>query len=403
MSDALPDIPGCRHVQRLGNGRVHLYHDVGADRDVAVKLFGGVAPAAVRERLLAESKALSGYPNIVPVHRIGETQAGHLYVQMDYCPHGPISRTLSVEQALDLGVQLASALHTAHERGIAHRNIKPGNILLDEHRMPCLSDIGLSGRSPLWSAPEVLGSGTFNVRADVFSLGATLWHLLVGHSPFVVPNGDNTRATVEQRIMHGSPRPTGRAPRAMEELLRAAMAVNPFARPASAEELAVALQEIQRSAGVAETPLTPAVVVSTAPAAPPKRRWPLYTGVGVLAAAAAAAGVFLLPGGNSPELTPPVQPQNAGGDQQTQSGLPGAVSVKADRVDDGTVKFSWTYTGGLATDTFVWRTNDGLKTGVVTVPSVELPAAGVLCIEVKVVRADGSNSAGVFSPEGCSS
>ncbi|GLZ31718.1 kinase [Lentzea sp. NBRC 105346] len=398
MTEELPEIPGFRYVRPLGKN-VHLYRD--NQHEVAVKLL--VDPPRV-----AEIKTVLGlkHPEIVEVHRAGRTRLGLLYLVMKHYERGDLAALapLPVDRVLQIGVEIAGALQAAHDVGIAHRDVKPANILMDEVGNVCLTDFGVLGRDRLpWTAPEVISNGHHGVPADIFSLGATLWHLVVGHSPFVVPHGNNTRAVLEQRILHGSPRPTGRAPRSFEELLRQAMALDPAARPASAKEFVARLREIQRETGPVEE-VSAAEVVHVGPPAPKKKsRWPLYAGVGAVAAGVIVTSVILLPGNKTlpPAATSTnVQPQNAG----SQSALPGRANVVAMRIDANTLRFTWTYKSQLPNDSFVWRTNDELKTGTVDAPQVDLYAPGALCVEVKVVRADGSNATSDdWSPEGCGS
>jgi eukaryotic-like serine/threonine-protein kinase len=439
MTEGLPEIPGLRHVERIGRGRfstVHRYHDSRVDRDYAVRVLGDVAPQ-VRERFVAEAKAvaeLGNHPNILPVHQVGETHDGHLYVAMQYCAAPSSGAPQSVERVLEIGVQVACALQTAHEHHVAHRNIKPANILVDENEVPLLTDFGTAARSHClpWSAPEIIeASGRGGVSAEVFALGGTLWHLLTGHSPFVVPHGDNSRSVIESRILHGSPRPTGRAPRSLEEVLRRAMAPNPLARYRSAGELATELQNVQRELSAIPTPLVldaapvtvlerPAAVETTGrhqrvpdplfvaqmpsgPSAPRKPRWPMYAAASALGAAAITVGVILLTPnagdeGPGPKINSGNQPQNAGADKQ----LPGKPVITATRLGAGTLRFTWTYTEQQSGDTFTWRTTDGLKNGTATAPELDLASTGVLCVEVKVVRADGTTSPD-WSEQGCGS
>ncbi|MFS8096790.1 serine/threonine protein kinase [Lentzea alba] len=393
MTEELPEIPGFRYVRPLGK---NVHHYRGQDGEVAVKLL--VDPPRVNE---IRTVAGLSHPGIVPVHRAGRTRAGLPYLVMRYYPDGDSAAAapLPFERVVEMGVQLADALHAAHQAGVVHRDVKPANVLLDERGQVCLTDFGTTGRDRLpWTAPEVISSGAHGVRADVFSLGATLWHLLVGHSPFVVPRGSNTRAAIEQRILQAGPRPTGRAPQPMEALLRHAMAADPAARPVSADEFAQRLRHIHQSAPTAGLE---AVVVPAASDAPTRRRprWPLYAGAAAVAAGVVVASTFLMPDKGSLPAPVGAQPKSQEG---AQVGVSGKAVVSVTRVNPKTLRFTWTYPDAQAGDKFVWRTNDELKTGTVDVPSVELAASGTLCVEVRVVRADGSNASDrTWSPEGC--
>lgn len=392
MTEQLPEIPGFRYVRPLGKN-VHLYR--GPEGEVAVKLL--VDPPRVAD---IRTVAGLGHPGIVTVHRAGRTRAGLLYLVMRCYPEGDLAAAapLPFGRVVEIGIGVADALHAAHQAGVVHRDVKPANVLLDEHGGVYLTDFGTTGRDRLpWTAPEVISGGAHGVRADVFSLGATLWHLLAGHSPFVVPRGDNSRAAIEQRILHSGPRPSGRAPQPLEVLLRQAMAADPAARPASADEFAQRLRRIHDES--APTTALDAVVVPADPPARRRPRWPLYAGTAGAAAAVVVTSTLLLRDNGSLQAPVAAQPQNTAGAQGVPSGK---AVVTATRVNPGTLRFTWTYPSPQSGDKFVWRTNDELKTGTVDVPSIELHASGALCVEVRVVRADGSNASDrAWSPEGC--
>ncbi|PWK83625.1 serine/threonine protein kinase [Lentzea atacamensis] len=393
MTEELPEIPGFRYARPLGKN-VHLYRS--PDGEVAVKLLADPPRAGEIRTVLG-----LGHPGIVVVHRAGRTRAGLLYLVMKHYSNGDLAALapLPVERVLDIGLQIADALQAAHRAGVVHRDVKPANVLLDEAGNACLTDFGVLGRDRLpWTAPEVITSGFYSVRADVFSLGATLWHLLVGHSPFVLPRGDNSHAALEQRILHGSPPPTGRAPRPLELLLRQAMTADPAVRPASAEAFALRLREIYHETAPAGSTVD-AVVTPADPRPRRRSRWPVYASAAAVAAGVVGtSGVLWLKDDSLPQQNPVAQPQNAG----AEAGPSPKVTVSVTRVNRETLRFSWTYQSPLAGDTFAWRTNDDLKSGTVETPSVDLYAPGALCVQVRVVRADGSNASDqTWSPEGC--
>ena len=170
---------------------------------------------------------------------------------------------MSVSEAVATGIKLASAIETAHRSGILHRDIKPSNVLVTTYSEPALTDFGIAGRmhdtdadtdvriSYPWSPPELLdGRSNGSVASDVYSLGATIWNLLVGRSPFSIPSGDNSSRALTARILHSSPPRTQRpdVPPALDLLLQQCLAKDPRHRPASALELARGLQR-DRGAG----------------------------------------------------------------------------------------------------------------------------------------------------------
>ena len=178
---------------------------------------------------------------------------------------------MSVEEVLRTGIQLASAVETAHRAGIIHRDIKPANVLVSQYGQPGLTDFGIAGRgghaedvdedvgvSVPWSPPEVLyGQSNGDARSDVYSLAATLWHLLVGRSPFEQPGGDNSAYALMPRIRAVPVPPTGRAdvPVSLERLLGHAMAKDPGSRPQTALELARGLQAVEQEQRLPRTPV----------------------------------------------------------------------------------------------------------------------------------------------------
>ncbi|GGM76333.1 kinase [Lentzea pudingi] len=389
MTEELPEIPGFRYVRPLGKN-VHLYR--AADGEVAVKLL--VDPPRVAE---IRTVAGLGHPGIASADRAGRTRAGLPYLVMRYFPDGDLAAAapLPFARVLEIGIDLADALHAAHQAGVVHRDVKPANVLRGERGQVYLTDFGTTGGDHLlWSAPEVISSGAHSVRADVFSLGATLWHLLTGYSPFVVPRGDNSRAAITQRILLGATRPSGRAPQPLEDLLRQAMSADSAVRPASAGEFAERLQGIREES--APTAALAAVVVPADVPAREKARWPVYAGVAGAVAVVGMTSALLMQDKGSLEVPAGAQPGSA-----AESGATGTAVVTATRVNPQTLRFAWSYPSPQSGDTFVWRTNDELKTGTVTEPSVELPASGTLCVEVRVVRAGGNAEARDWSPEGC--
>ena len=195
------------------------------------------------------------------------------YLVMRYCPPPDLgmrvrSNPMAVVDAVSTGIKLASAIETAHRSGILHRDIKPSNVLVTTYHEPALTDFGIAGHiadvagesdvriSYPWSPPELLdGRSNGSVVSDVYSLGATIWHLLVGRSPFSIPAGDNSTRALSARILHAAPPATQRSdvPPALDRLLQQCLAKNPAHRPQSALELARSLQQIESAANWSRT------------------------------------------------------------------------------------------------------------------------------------------------------
>jgi serine/threonine protein kinase len=281
-----PEILGLRFVQPLGKGGyadVFLYEQDTPLMKVAVKvLMAEGLTDAVRRQFTAEGNAmaeLADHPSIVQVFRAGIADDGRPYLLMKYYPLpnlGVRSRReqIPVSEVLSVGIEICSAVETAHRAGILHRDIKPANILTSQYGSPGLTDFGIAatkagaeqadpeGMSIPWSPPEVLfATSPADERSDVYALATTLWHLLVGRSPFEVPGGDNSSLALMRRIHDTPPPRTGRPdmPPSLERLLQQAMAKNPALRPQSALDLARALQGVEQEQGL---PLTKIVVSS---------------------------------------------------------------------------------------------------------------------------------------------
>lgn len=193
---------------RGGMGVVYRATELALERPVALKV---VAPElagdpAFRERFLRESRLAASidHPGILPVYAAGEAD-GELYLAMRYVP-GTDLRTLleregplTPERALPLVEQVAEALDAAHARGLVHRDVKPGNVLVDSGGHCYLCDFGLtkqlgeSGATTVagrlvgtldYLAPEQIRQGEVDGRADQYALGCVLYECLAGKPPF---------------------------------------------------------------------------------------------------------------------------------------------------------------------------------------------------------------------------
>ena len=277
-----PDLPGYRFIKHIGaggNAQVYLYEQQLPKREVAVKVLNESALSeAARSRFTAEANLTAGlqHRHIVQVFDAKVTEDGRPYIVMPYYPQPNLSvrarrSHFSIADVLRVGIQIGSAVETSHRRGVLHRDIKPQNILTDSYGEPALTDFGIAtttggdgpeGLSVPWSPPEILfGTAPGDKRSDVYSLGATLWHLLVGRSPFEAPGGDNGHYALTNRIKSDPPPRTQRAdvPDSLERLLRRTMAKDPVARPQTAMELIRGLQSIEQEMRLPLTqPILPA-------------------------------------------------------------------------------------------------------------------------------------------------
>ncbi|NUL47784.1 serine/threonine protein kinase [Cellulosimicrobium funkei] len=274
-----PHIGGFRYVSLLGSGGfsdVYLYEQDRPRRKVAIKvLLSGLKTERARKSFESEANLmaqLSSHPYIVTIYEADITEDGHSYLAMEYCSRPSLDvryrrSRLGVDEVLALGIQVSSAVESAHRAGIMHRDIKPANILTTDYNRPALTDFGISGTMDMmdddagmsipWSAPEAFAGGSPDGFAmDVWSLGATLYTLLAGRSPFVRPGADNSQKELISRIAKAPLPPLNRAdmPASLELVLATAMAKNPGSRFPSAHSFALALQRVQTELGLSVTP-----------------------------------------------------------------------------------------------------------------------------------------------------
>ncbi|GAA1770655.1 serine/threonine-protein kinase [Luedemannella helvata] len=279
-----PDIPGYEYLSLLGSGGfadVFLYRQSITEARRAVKVLRREdSSEEEREQFLREARALGRlshrgqHPHIVAVHSV-EVVDGRPCLIMEYCERGSYAArvrrdgTIRVPEVLRVGVQIASALETAHLVGILHRDLKPGNLLIAADGAPKLSDFGIATVSahelteqakwfsPHYAAPEVVAAGATSPASDVYSLASTLYELLTGAPPFRVPGQADEQALRERiRSMPVPPISRGDVPADLDRLLRAAMTKDPGVRQrlvASAGEFALRLREIQQAQGYAAT------------------------------------------------------------------------------------------------------------------------------------------------------
>ena len=196
-----------RELGQGGMGTVYLAQDSGLHRQVALKILRsdlGDDPSFAKKFLEeVEVTASLAHPNIIRVFTLGE-QDGRLYLVMEHLDQPSLENRMENQtkvterDVLEIGLGIASALQFAHEEtGLIHRDIKPGNILFGRGNIPKLADFGLAAgaRSALGQQDEIWGTPYYvsperllrepeDIRSDIYSLGATLFHAIAGRPPF---------------------------------------------------------------------------------------------------------------------------------------------------------------------------------------------------------------------------
>src|SRR5262245_40277330 len=277
-----------------GMGAVYRSFHPQLNRPVAVKvILGGAADPQAHQRFLREAQVVAGlsHPNIINIFDV-DVHDGQPYIVMDFVAGGSLAKRLvsgpmPVDEAINLLIPLAEALDYAHRQGLVHRDLKPGNVLLQPDGSPVLADFGLA-RATLpdttarltatgmllgtlaYMAPEQFAASGADSRTDIYALGVLFFEMLTGRVPF---DGDSAQ------VMYGhlqQPPPAPRAlvpslPEAIERLVLRMLAKDPGARPQSAAEVAATLRAV-RAGTVATGPtiaLTLPVAVSPTSGMPP--------------------------------------------------------------------------------------------------------------------------------------
>jgi serine/threonine-protein kinase len=254
---------------RGGMGVVYKANDLKMDRLVAIKVMTAHAPGRdeYQERFLREAKSIAKmqHPNIVVVHDFGY-HAGAPYFAMEYVEGVPLDKVIASRVSLtpltkvDYIVQVCHALHYAHQLGIVHRDVKPGNIMvLEGGRRVKLLDFGIAragapsnlsksglamGTTCYMSPEQTQGRKDLDARADIFSAGVVLYELLAGKPPWT----GESDYEVMTKIIHDPVPPLAalsNRPAALDRVFDLALAKDPAARYETAEKMAQALSELE--------------------------------------------------------------------------------------------------------------------------------------------------------------
>ncbi len=223
------EIPGYQIVRQIGKGgmaTVYLAVQESLDREVAIKLMSPflAEDKTFGERFLREAKIVArlSHPNIIAVYDVG-TVDDQYYIAMQYSPGGDlksrIAQGLTEPQVVLITQQIASALQYAHDNGFIHRDVKPANVLFDQHGNACLTDFGVAKAThsatttltvagsvigtPVYMSPEQARGDNIDHRSDLYSLGIVFYEMLSGQPPF---HGDSGVSIAIKHISDPVPR-----------------------------------------------------------------------------------------------------------------------------------------------------------------------------------------------------
>ena len=254
-------------IARGGMGVVYRARQVSLNRIVALKMIlaGDFSSPAMVERFQTEAEAAARleHPNIVPIFEIGRHE-GHHYFSMRFLEGGTLTQALAGKKfesrrAAELMVKVARAVHHAHQRGILHRDLKPGNILLDAAGEPHVADFGLAKLlehdSALTQSATVLGTPSYmapeqaeghtkeaTTAVDIYSLGAIFYELLTGRPPFTGASPLDVLMQVREREPASPQALNPDLPRDLAVICLKCLEKDPVRRYGSAEALAEELQ-----------------------------------------------------------------------------------------------------------------------------------------------------------------
>ncbi|MGH7582417.1 MAG: protein kinase domain-containing protein [Gemmatimonadales bacterium] len=310
-----------REVGAGGMATVFLAHDLKHDRKVALKVLRPELAAALgSERFPREIRFVAqfNHPHILSLYDSGEVK-GFLYYVMPFVEGESLRDRLSREHQLPIAdavrilKEVADALAYSHARGVVHRDIKPGNVLLSgRHAVvtdfgvakavtaagrDSMTTVGMAVGTPHYMAPEqAMGQGEIDQRADIYALGILAYEMLTGRTPFT---SETAQGILAAHVME-EPKPIRDLRPAIPEPLAAVimkcLAKNPADRWQSADELLAQLDLIAATPSGGMTPTHTRPVQGIGPGKSMRRRMPMMGIAGVVVVLTAAAGWFALHG-----------------------------------------------------------------------------------------------------------
>lgn len=299
QADAHKRISRYEILKELGRGAmgtVYMARDPQIERTVAIKVIqAGNLPAdelrEFKQRFYREARAAGqmAHPGIVTIHDIGEDAAGHPFLVMEYVEGVPLEKlvvsptdeseakgdskqpaaplVIDPNDAFEVAIQVAEALHYAHQRGVIHRDIKPANILITPESKAKILDFGVAqlagtkvtqaGRlvgTPAFMSPEQFAGGAVDARSDIFSLGTVLYWMCTSQNPFAA----DTLTAVAYKVAQSQPPPPRKLnpslPPEIDIVLARCLAKDPDKRYPNGRALAGDLEGIKHGRPISSSP-----------------------------------------------------------------------------------------------------------------------------------------------------
>ena len=350
MSDLAPFLPpryrDVEHVAYGGMGEVYRATDTELGRTVAIKVLADrfADDQGIRRRFTHEAQAaarISGEPNTVTIFDVGEWE-GRPYIVMEFLEGGTLEDRLKTRGAQDPAdvlrwlAETAAALDAAHEAGIVHRDVKPGNLLLDSRGEVRVADFGVAsavGLDSMTMTGTVLGTAGYlspeqakgeraTPASDRYALGVVAFELLTGERPYAA---DSPTAEAASHVHAPIPSLSDRSdlPHELDPVLQRALAKDPAERYPSSVDFVAALREALSTAAGTTRQLAAVEEEYVPPAAPPPARGPnrlVWVGAllaGLLALGGGLAAAAVLGGDDEPRTETVVSTKTAEGTTQT--------------------------------------------------------------------------------------